>query len=50
MTFNGVPAQRILSFTNESVTVTVDPCSTSGPVVVYNWEGTPSNSFPFEIP
>ena len=51
VTFNGVRAYNIVSWTNESVTVLLSPnCDTSGPVVVYNWEDTPSNSFPFEVP
>ncbi len=49
VTFNGVRADRILSWTNELVTVTAPSCFTSGSVVLYNWEDTPSNSFPFEI-
>ena len=49
VTFNDVPAANIISITNDSVTVRVPHCATSGPLVVYNWEGTPSNSFPFEV-
>jgi len=49
VTFNDVPAANIISITNDSVTVRVPHCATSGPLVVYNWEGTPSNSFSFEV-
>jgi hypothetical protein len=47
VTFNGVRAYRVLSWTNESVTVFAPTGITSGPLVVYNWENTPSNSLPF---
>jgi hypothetical protein len=41
MTFNDVPTANIISITNDSVTVRVPHCATSGPIVVY--------SFPFEV-
>jgi hypothetical protein len=53
LTFSGVRAQLIKKWTNESVTATRDPhCSTSSfeSIVLYDWEGTPSNAFPLEIP
>ena len=52
VTFNDVRAYRYVSWTNESVTVLLSPlaCASAGPVVVTNWEDTPSNPFPFEAP
>ena len=48
VTFNGVPATN-MSFSNTVATVTVPVGATSGPLVVYNWEGTPSKAFEFKI-
>jgi hypothetical protein len=48
VSFNGTPA-TIVSFTDVSITVTVPPGATSGPLVVSDWEGTPSNSFYFGV-
>jgi len=47
VTFNGVQA-FVLGWTNESMTVQVPP-TTSGPVIVYDWEGTPSNEVNFAV-
>ena len=50
VTFNGVRAYYIVSWTNDSVTVLLSTsCDTSGPVVVYNWEDKPSNAFAFDF-
>jgi len=37
--FNGIAAEYIWSFTDESIEVTPAKCVTAGPLVVYNWEG-----------
>jgi hypothetical protein len=46
VTINGVRPTVYNTWTNESINLIVPYCVTSGPVVVYNWENTPSNSFP----
>jgi len=48
VTFNGVEASEA-TFTNELVTVKVPQGATSGPLVVHDWEGTPSNAFEFTV-
>ena len=48
VTINGVRPWLYMTWTNESVTVSVPYCVTSGPVVLYNWENAPSNSVPLE--
>jgi hypothetical protein len=51
VTFNGVRAYLYKSWTDDSVTVLLTTsCATSGPVLVYNWENTASNEYPFEAP
>ena len=50
VTFNGVRAYSMVNWTNEYVTWKMPACVTSGPLVVYNWENTPSNSVHFEAP
>ena len=37
-------ADTVFRFTNESIEVEVESCLKAGPLVVYNWEGTPSNA------
>lgn len=48
VTFNGTQAASA-SFTNARVTATVPAGATSGPVLVYDWEGTPSNAVNFTV-
>ena len=48
VTFNGIPAQA--TFTNTQMTATIPPGATSGPVVVRDWTGAPSNPAQFVIP
>jgi hypothetical protein len=48
VTFNGLAA-TVVSFANESITVTVPPGATSGPLIVTDWEGTPCKSTNFTI-
>ena len=48
VTFNGVTASTT-SFTNSSVTATVPAGATSGPLAVYDWEGTSSNKVNFYV-
>lgn len=48
VSFNGVNAQSV-SYTNEDITVTIPPGATSGPLIVYDWEGTPTNSVNFTV-
>lgn len=48
VTFNGLAA-TVVSFANESITMTVPPSATSGPVIVSDWEGTPSNAIAFTV-
>jgi hypothetical protein len=50
VTFNGVRAFSMVNWTNEYVTVKLPACVTSGSLVLYNWENTPSNSVHFEAP
>lgn len=41
----------VTNFANESITVKTAPnCVASGPIVVYNWEGKPSNEWPLVLP
>jgi len=48
VTFNGTTATQV-SFTNSRVTVTVPTGATTGSVIVYDWEGTASNSVTFTV-
>jgi hypothetical protein len=48
VSFNGVRATTV-SMTNEFVTALVPPGATSGPLIVNNWEGTPSNQVDFQV-
>ena len=48
VTFNGTAATD-LAVTNERITVTVPRGATSGPLIVTDWEGTPSNEVDFRI-
>jgi hypothetical protein len=48
VTFNGLAAP-VVSFANESIAVTVPPGATTGPLIVFDWEGTPSNATNFII-
>ncbi|WP_295579160.1 hypothetical protein [uncultured Lamprocystis sp.] len=41
---NGVATTLVFRFTNEAIEVIVQSCIKAGPLVVYNWEGTPSNA------
>jgi len=47
VTFNGTTAAA--SFTDGQVTTTVPAGATSGPVIVYDWDGKASNSMPFVV-
>jgi hypothetical protein len=47
VTFNGTTAAA--SFTDGQVTATVPAGATSGPVIVYDWDGKASNSMPFVV-
>jgi len=42
--FNGVAADYVVRFTNEAIEVIPYSCVKAGPLVVYNWDGTPSNA------
>jgi len=46
--FNGTQASQA-TFINEKVTATVPAGATTGPVVVYDWEGTASNGLTFTV-
>lgn len=46
--FNGVDATEV-TFTSEAVTARVPAGATGGPLRVYDWEGTPSNSVEFTV-
>ncbi|MBP7737006.1 MAG: IPT/TIG domain-containing protein [Spirochaetes bacterium] len=46
--FNGTPAQ-CTSFKNNSIIVTVPSGATSGPLIVYDYEGTASNQISFDV-
>lgn len=48
VTFNGTNATQV-SFTNARVTATVPTGATSGPVVVYDWDGAASNGVSFTV-
>ncbi len=48
VSFNGTDATEV-SFTNEEVSVVVPQGATSGPVAVYDWEGTASNTIEFTV-
>ena len=48
VTFKGTAATQV-SFTNSRVTVTVPTGATTGSVIVYDWEGTASNSATFTV-
>lgn len=48
VSFNGTDA-TYAAFTNEAVTARVPAGATSGPVVVYDWEGTASNAVGFTV-
>ena len=48
VSFNGTRA-KVVSMVNDSVTAIVPEGATSGPVVVYNWDGAPSNQIDFRV-
>ncbi|MCX7003338.1 MAG: IPT/TIG domain-containing protein [bacterium] len=48
VTFNGVTATNV-TFDNNLITTLVPFGATSGPLVVHNWEGTPSNGIEFQV-
>jgi hypothetical protein len=48
VTFNGVSATDV-TFANDAITARIPVGASSGPVVVYNWEGTPSNAIDFNV-
>jgi Tol biopolymer transport system component len=48
VTLNGVAATTV-GFTNEDITVTVPSVASTGPIAVYDWEGTPSNQLAFTV-
>ncbi len=48
VTFNGTVATQT-TFTNGKVTATVPPGATTGPIVVYDWDGAASNSMSFTV-
>jgi len=48
VTFNGVTATNAI-FSNNSIATLVPFGATSGQLVVYNWEGTPSNGIEFQV-
>jgi photosystem II stability/assembly factor-like uncharacterized protein len=48
VTFNGMTAP-VSSFSNETIRVTVPSGAISGPLIVYDWEGTASNPFEFQV-
>ena len=48
VSLNGTPAE-VVSFANESITVIVPQEATSGPLRVFDWEGTPSDSIYFMV-
>jgi hypothetical protein len=48
VTFNGVKATPT-SWTNSSITVTVPTGATTGPVIVKDWDGAPSNPINFKV-
>jgi hypothetical protein len=48
VSFNGANATNV-TFTNEDITVKVPSGATSGPLVVYDWDGAPSNSAQFTL-
>ncbi|MFH1150204.1 MAG: IPT/TIG domain-containing protein [Actinomycetota bacterium] len=48
VTFNGTAANQV-GFTNARVTATVPSGATSGPVVVYDWDGAASNGVNFTV-
>jgi hypothetical protein len=48
VTFNGISATNV-TFINNSITAIIPFGATSGPLVVYNWEGAPSNAIEFNV-
>jgi hypothetical protein len=48
VTFNGIEAET-LGRVNDSIVTEVPWNATTGPLVVYDWNGTPSNSFGFTV-
>jgi hypothetical protein len=48
VTFNGLAA-TVVGFANESITATVPRGATSGPLIVCDWEGIPSNPISFAV-
>jgi len=48
VTFNGITATNV-TFNNNSIATLVPFGATTGPLVVYNWEGTPSNGIEFQV-
>jgi hypothetical protein len=49
VSFNGTSATAI-SFTDKDITATVPAGATTGPLTVYDWEGTASNPVAFTVP
>ncbi|HBA84476.1 MAG TPA: hypothetical protein DCZ95_10315 [Verrucomicrobia bacterium] len=48
VTFNGLSAP-VVSFSNDVISVTVPMGATSGPLIVFDWEGIPSNPIDFQV-
>jgi plastocyanin len=48
VTFNGLAAP-VMSYSNETITVTVPTGAVSGPLIVYDWEGVASNPVDFQV-
>ena len=48
VTINGIEATNAV-FINDLIVTTIPPEATSGPLIAYNWEGTPSNPIEFTI-
>jgi hypothetical protein len=48
VTFNGISSANV-TFINNSITAMIPFGATSGPLVVYNWEGAPSNAIEFNV-
>jgi hypothetical protein len=48
VTFNGISAANV-TFVNDAITATIPVGASSGPLIVYNWEGAPSNAIEFNV-
>jgi hypothetical protein len=48
VTFNGIEATNSV-FINDLIVTTIPAGATSGPLIVYHWEGTPSKAKQFAI-